>query len=144
VALHDLAWLLPRTVDPEAEANLDGLPGSELEVMRLLVRRPGSSVGEVARELGLAPSNASATVRALIARGLLERRADPDDGRVSRLEPTPRATEIRRRREQAWARALEKRLERLSAADARRLLASGPALRALAGELGRGPTHRDA
>ena len=63
VTLHDLAWLLPRTLDPQAEAELDVLPGSELEVMRLLVRRPGLSVGDVARELGLQPSNASAAVR---------------------------------------------------------------------------------
>ena len=88
VVLHDIAWLLPRTIDPWAEAGLDPLPASELEVMRLLVRAPELSVGEVARELGLQPSNASAAIRGLMARGLLERRRDARDGRISRLVPT--------------------------------------------------------
>src|SRR5690349_20481776 len=104
VALHDIAWLLPRTLDPEVEASFDPLPPSELEVMRLLVRRPGLSVGEVARELGLRPSNASATIRGLLARGLLERRADKRDSRITRLAPTAKAQTIRRQREEAWGK----------------------------------------
>ncbi|MCW2986771.1 MAG: hypothetical protein JWR63_4341, partial [Conexibacter sp.] len=46
VVLQDLAWLLPRTIGA-AELEREPLPLSELEVMRLLVRRPGLSVGEV-------------------------------------------------------------------------------------------------
>ena len=80
VVLHDLGWRLPRTVGLEA-ARQDPLPQSELEVMRLLVRRPGLSVSDVARELGLQPSNASTAIRLLIARGTLQRQADSADGR---------------------------------------------------------------
>ncbi|HWI71163.1 MAG TPA: hypothetical protein VNT55_04350, partial [Baekduia sp.] len=58
VALQDLAWLLPRTIGA-AELQRESLPLSELEVMRLLVRRPGLSVGDVASELGLHAPNAS-------------------------------------------------------------------------------------
>jgi DNA-binding MarR family transcriptional regulator len=136
--LHDLAWLLPRTVDPEAEAaaGLDPLPASELEVMRLLVRDPGLSVGSVARALGLQESNVSATVRALIARGLLERRRDPGDGRVARLHPTARAIDIHRRRERAWGAALGARLSELTAAERAALPEAVAVLRALAGRLG--------
>jgi hypothetical protein len=47
VVLHDLAWLLPRTVGLAA-ARQDPLPQSELEVMRLLIRRPGLSVNDLA------------------------------------------------------------------------------------------------
>jgi DNA-binding MarR family transcriptional regulator len=138
VALHDLVWLLPRTLDPEAEAGLEPLPPSELEVMRLLVRRPALSVGEVARELGLRPSNASAAIRGLLARGLLERRADASDGRIARLAPTARAQTIRRRREEAWGELLRARLRRLPPEDADRLLASVDSLKALVGELSTG------
>lgn len=135
VALHDLVWLLPRTLHPEAESGLQPLPPSELEVMRLLVRRPGLNVGEVARELGLRPSNASAAIRGLLARGLVDRRADERDSRVTRLSPTAKAQAVRRQREEAWGNLLRARLRRLPREDADRLLASVDALRALAAEL---------
>jgi DNA-binding MarR family transcriptional regulator len=135
VALHDIAWLLPRTIDPWAEAGLDPLPASELEVMRLLVRAPELSVGEVARELGLQPSNASAAVRGLVARGLLERRPDQRDARVSRLAPTAKAQAIRRQREAAWGELLRTRLRRLPPEDVAALLAAAEPLHALAEKL---------
>ena len=138
VALHDIAWLLPRTIDPWSEAGVDPLPASELEVMRLLVRAPGLSVGEVARELGLQPSNASAAIRSLQARGLLERKPDSRDGRISRLTPTAEAQAIRRRREAAWGELLRARLRRLPAEDVAALLAAADPLRALAANLSAG------
>ena len=135
VALHDLVWRFPRALDPQAEEGLEPLPPSEFEVMRLLVRRPGLSVGDVARELGLRPSNASAAIRGLLARGLVERRSDAHDARVSRLGPTRRAHEIRRRSEAAWGELLRERLRRLAAEDADRLLSCVDSLKALADEL---------
>jgi len=138
VALHDIAWLLPRTIDPWSEAGVDPLPASELEVMRLLVRAPGLSVGEVARELGLQPSNASAAIRSLQARGLLQRKPDGRDGRISRLTPTAEAQAIRRRREAAWGELLRARLRRLPAEDVAALLAAADPLRALAANLSAG------
>src|SRR3954452_2814561 len=109
VTLFDLAWLLPRTVGA-VDAPGEALPLSELEVMRLLVRRPGMSVGDVATELGLQASNVSAAVRALVARGLLERRTDERDARIARLFPTAEASERRDRREDAWGAELQRRL----------------------------------
>jgi len=138
VVLHELAWLLPRKIDPWAEAGLEQLPPTELEVMRLLVRAPGLSVGEVARELGLQPSNASAAVRALMTRDLLERKPDERDGRVTRLSPTDRAQAIRRQREGAWGELLRVRLAHLKPEDTAQLLAAVDALRALAADLGAG------
>ena len=132
VALHDLAWLMPRTLDAGEAAGVDPLPPSELEVMRLLVRRPGLTVGEVARELGLQRTNASAAVRTLIGRGLLERARDASDGRVARLTPTSRAIENRERRELAWGRALTERLSALEPRQAARVLACTQPLQALA------------
>jgi DNA-binding MarR family transcriptional regulator len=138
VVLHDIAWLVPRTIDPWAEADVDPLPTSELEVMRLLVRAPELSVGEIARQLRLQPSNASAAVRSLQNRGLLERKADSRDGRVSRLVPTAKAQAIRRQREGAWGELLRARLRRLPPEGAAQLLGSVDSLRALATELSAG------
>src|ERR1700751_2216074 len=52
VVLHDLAWVLPRTIGRERDPR-HLLPASELEIMRLLVRRPGLSVNEGAAGLRL-------------------------------------------------------------------------------------------
>jgi DNA-binding MarR family transcriptional regulator len=129
---------MPRTIDAEAEPGLDALPASELEVMRLLVRRPALTVGEVARELGLQPTNASTAIRTLVGRGLLERQGDAADGRVTRLVPTPRAIENREHREQVWAAALAGRLGVLSPAQAVKVLRCAGPLRALADALAAG------
>jgi DNA-binding MarR family transcriptional regulator len=135
VVLNDIAWLLPRTLGRAALPD-DDLPASELEVMRLLVRRPGLSVNEVAAELAMRPSNVSGTVRTLIAQGLLERRRDEGDARVARLHPTDQAIANRGRREAAWGEALEKCLTSLSAAERKRVVASGGPLRRLVEALG--------
>jgi DNA-binding MarR family transcriptional regulator len=135
VVLHDLAWLLPRTIGREPDPG-QTLPASELEIMRLLVRRPGISVNDAAAELRLAPANVSTALRALEARGLLERRRDPSDGRVVRLHPTAAALAHRTDQEIAWGEALSQALATLPKADARRVLAATASLRALASVLG--------
>lgn len=135
MALHDLAWVLPRSVDAEVETELEALPPSEVEVMRLLVRRPLLSVREVAEELGLQQSNVSTTVGSLVIRGLIERQDDPADGRVTRLLPTDEASRSRRIREQEWGRRLREHMSELSAEQVRVLVEAAPALRALAAQL---------
>lgn len=70
VVLRDLAWLLPRTIGREPDPG-HVLPASELEIMRLLVRRPGLSVNDTAAELRLAPANVSTALRALEALSLI-------------------------------------------------------------------------
>ncbi|CAN5283915.1 hypothetical protein BH09ACT1_BH09ACT1_09780 [soil metagenome] len=134
IVLNDLAWLLPRTVGAEA-ARSDPLPPSELEIMRLLARRPGLSVNDVAAELGLKASNVSTAVSSLVSRGTLRRLADTDDRRVVRLEPTAAALASRERREQSWGSALDDVLASLPASERRQLEASLPALRTLAERL---------
>ena len=138
-ALHDLAWLLPRTIDARAEQDprLDSLPRSELEIMRLLVRRPGLTVGEVARELGLQRTNASTGIQALVRRGLLASGRDALDGRVARLTPTALAVRYRDLRERAWAAALEERLRTVGKAERTRILGCAEPMRALADALAR-------
>jgi DNA-binding MarR family transcriptional regulator len=135
-ALRDISWLLPRTLGQTPSSPTAGMPRSEIEVMRLLVRRPGLSVNEAAAELGLAPSNLSAAVRSLVTRGELERRPDPDDGRIVRLHPTSKALAVRAAQERAWGKALDGVLAELGPRDRERLLAAAPSLIALASTLG--------
>jgi DNA-binding MarR family transcriptional regulator len=134
VTLFDLAWLLPRTIGAEDPGSA-GLPHSELEMMRLLVRRPGLSVSEVASALDLQSSNVSTAMRSLVARGLIERRRDERDGRVTRLYPTDKAIAHRDEQEAAWGEELTRRLAQLPDAERERLLAAAPALESLAGLL---------
>lgn len=132
IVLGDLAWLLPRTIGADA-ARADPLPPSELEVMRLLARRPGLRINDVAAELGLQPSNVSTAVRSLVAQGILERRPDDDDRRVVRLVPTAAALHSRELRELSWGESLEAVLTGI--ADRTALEAAIPALRELADRL---------
>jgi DNA-binding MarR family transcriptional regulator len=67
------------------------LTPSEGTVMRYLFSHPGALPSEVASATGLQRSNLSAVLRGLEEKGLIERVADPDDGRWVRIHPTPRA-----------------------------------------------------
>jgi len=134
VVLHDLAWLLPRTIGAQA-AKRDPLPASELEVMRLLARRPGLRVNDVARELGMQSSNVSTSIRALVENGTLRRQPDEVDGRVVRLVPTESALAARDSRERAWGEAMTEVLAQLSPPERDQLLAAVPLLRQLADRL---------
>ncbi len=132
--LFDLNWLLPRTIGAAA-SRAEPLPPTALETMRLLARRPGLSVNDVAREIGVKANNVSTAVTQLEARGLLERRRDETDGRVTRLHPTRQALSARRDRERAWGQAMDAALARLTPRQAQSLLAALPALRGLADDL---------
>lgn len=70
-------------------AELSQLTGSQLELVRLLRRRPGVSVADAAAELALAPNTVSTLVRQCAEAGLIVRRVDADDRRVARLELSP-------------------------------------------------------
>ncbi len=90
-----------------------GLPESQAELLRLIGRRPGSSVREAAAELGLAPNTASTLVSQLSADGLLLRTVDPDDRRVGRLRLTDSAQRLADESRAARRAALRAALERL-------------------------------
>jgi DNA-binding MarR family transcriptional regulator len=90
-----------------------GLPESQAELLRLIGRRPGTSVREAATELGLAPNTASTLVSKLSAHGLLLRTVDPDDRRVGRLRLTGPAQRLADESRAARRAALGTALERL-------------------------------
>jgi DNA-binding MarR family transcriptional regulator len=67
------------------------LTPSEGTVMRYLFPHPGALPSEVAFATGLQRSNLSAVLRGLEEKGLIERVADPEDGRWVRIHPTTKA-----------------------------------------------------
>jgi DNA-binding MarR family transcriptional regulator len=69
-------------------AELAELTGAQLDLVRLVRRRPGISVAEAAAELRLAPNTVSTLVRQVTSAGMLVRRTDNTDRRVARLELT--------------------------------------------------------
>lgn len=63
-------------------ASVDGaLSVPQLRVMVILTRTSRASLSEVARDLGVNPSNASRTCDQLVKRGLVDRQDDPGDRR---------------------------------------------------------------
>ncbi len=65
------------------------LSGAQLELVRLLRRRPGISVADAAAELHLAPNTVSTLVRQLSEVGHVHRRTDGADRRVAQLDLSP-------------------------------------------------------
>jgi DNA-binding MarR family transcriptional regulator len=136
VAIQDLA----RAVR-QSESGPPRLPATELEIIRYVDAHPGTSVGGVAEALGLQQSNVSAAVRGLVARGLVERTADPEDRRVARLRSTAVAGRNREVVETGWAQWLGSALGELDDADAAAVRAAAAPLARLAAHA-RGPALR--
>jgi DNA-binding MarR family transcriptional regulator len=108
------------------------LRGAEVELLRLVVDRPGIGISDAAKELFLAGNSVSTLVNQLSRQGYLVRETDPADRRAARLLPTPaaeaRLSEWRERR----ADLVRRQVARLDAADREALRAAIPALRTLA------------
>ncbi|MEU1317363.1 MarR family winged helix-turn-helix transcriptional regulator [Streptomyces tibetensis] len=111
------------------------LRGAEVELLRLVVARPGVGISDAAKDLGLAANSVSTLVNQLAGAGYLVRETDPADRRAARLLPTPAAEarlgEWRRLR----AELVRRQVARLDEADRQALHAAIPALRKLADTL---------
>ena len=111
---RDLAGIrrvLRRPLETEvAKGNLT-LP--QTGVMQAVVRSHGISLKDLSRSVSLAHSTVSGIVDRLEKRGMIERRADESDGRISRIYPTAVVSEFVREQIPALARGpLEAALER--------------------------------
>jgi len=82
----------------ETEVARGELTVPQTAVMRVVVRQGGISLKDLSREVSLAHSTVSGIVDRLEKRGMIERRADPQDGRTSRIYPTPAVAEFVRER----------------------------------------------
>ena len=114
---------------------LSALTGAQLDLVRLIGRRPGVSVTRAADELGLAGNTVSTLVRQLADAGLLARRVDRADRRVARLELTAEMTrKVGRFRDRRVA-LLASGIAELRPADRRRLEAAASILTRVAARL---------
>jgi DNA-binding MarR family transcriptional regulator len=106
--LADLILALARTISTEMhlDEQVVDLTPSEINVMRFVDRHPGASPTAVAAATGMQRSNLSRAVRALEAKGLIERSAGGDDARHAQLNPTRRAEANLRRLKANWSRLL--------------------------------------
>ena len=114
------------------------LPEAQLELMRLVRLEPGLRVQDAAAGLGVASNTVSTLVKQLAAAGMLERRADRADGRVTRLFLTRAARArwaLRRDRREGVVRAA---LGQLTAAERAAIASALPALNRLVQVLGEG------
>lgn len=71
-----------------------GVTSPQRLVVRIVGQRPRLSAGEVAEILHLHPSTLTGILKRLERRGLIERRADPRDGRRALLVLTPRGRTV--------------------------------------------------
>jgi DNA-binding MarR family transcriptional regulator len=111
------------------------LPEAQLEILRLIDRRPGLRVHDAAAELRLAPNTVSTLVHRLVDAGLVERQADSGDGRVAHLHLLPAAEQRLRRWRDHRQRVLADRLSDLSADDRLAVARAVPVLERLAAAL---------
>jgi MarR family transcriptional regulator, organic hydroperoxide resistance regulator len=93
--------LLRQPLDEEiAKGNLTGPQRAVMQaVVRPLAQDAGGlSLKDLSAQVGLAQSTVSGIVDRLAQRGMLERRADPTDGRAIRIHPTPPVIEFLKQR----------------------------------------------
>jgi DNA-binding MarR family transcriptional regulator len=113
----------------EAEVAKGELTLPQSAVMREVVRHHGISLKELSREVSLAHSTVSGIVDRLEKRGMIKRRPDSADGRLSCIYPTAIVEEWMRERLPVLSRGpLQTALER---ANAEERAAIGQALRRL-------------
>jgi DNA-binding MarR family transcriptional regulator len=105
---------------------------SEGELLRLVDRRPGLRVQDAATELGIASNSVSTLVRQLTRAGLLERSADPLDGRAACLRLTASASEWVTQLGNAREQTIDRALAALDEQDRQQLEAAIPAMKRLA------------
>ncbi|GAA1822037.1 MarR family transcriptional regulator [Luedemannella flava] len=86
-------------------------PGQELLMMQLWDNGPQRQA-DLAAEFGTDSASMTRTVQRLERAGYVRRVPDPEDGRVTRVEPTPASLVLREKVERLWAD-----LERLTVGD---------------------------
>ncbi|MFD9666555.1 MarR family winged helix-turn-helix transcriptional regulator [Rhodococcus sp. NPDC059968] len=95
------------------------LPAAQSGVLHDVGNHPGTRIGEVARRLSLRPITVSTLVRTPAGKGLLDRRPDPADGRVSTLALSGARAARRDRRAERRIDVLAGELGRLHPDDSR-------------------------
>jgi MarR family transcriptional regulator for hemolysin len=92
IVLNDVARLVRTRFDQRARAF--GMTRAQWVILARLNRQPGLSQNEMAAICEVEPITVGRMIDRLEARGLVERRADPDDRRIRRLHLLPAAKPI--------------------------------------------------
>ena len=93
IILHDVARALRTRFDQKARAS-HAMTRAQWIILSRLDRQPGMSQNEMAAICEVEPITVARLVDRLEARGLVERRADPNDRRIRRLHLLPAAKPI--------------------------------------------------
>jgi DNA-binding MarR family transcriptional regulator len=120
----------------EAEVARGELTVPQSAVMQTVVAHDGISLKDLSREVSLAHSTVSGIVDRLEKRGMIERRADAADGRVTRIHPTMVVRKFVREQIPALGRRpLQAALDRAKADEREELVAAVARLRELLEEI---------
>ena len=109
-----------------------GLTLSETSALARLDRGGPTTPGELAKQEQISPQSMGATLAALQARGLIERRPDPGDGRRAVMSVTDAGLDLLRSRRNAKVRQLARALAaEFTPAELERLADAAPLLERL-------------
>ena len=126
--LRAIREIIRRPLD--AEFARGNLTGPQQSAMRALINSEGMSLKELSAQLGLAHSTVSGIVDRLEARGLIERRPDESDGRLTRVGVTAAVRNfVRKTMPELSAHPLAEALRRARPSDRRRIIDGVQALR---------------
>jgi MarR family transcriptional regulator, organic hydroperoxide resistance regulator len=98
-----------------------GLHAGQDLLLLLVWESPGLRQATLAERLGVEPPTVTRMVQRLERSGMIERRADPHDGRVMLVFSTPRSRMLEATVRRAWASLDEQLIDALGDADAVRL-----------------------
>lgn len=124
------------------DLGVEPLSGAQVELLGLVIERPGIGVSGAARELHLAGNSVSTLVNHLVSASYITRETDPADRRAVRLTATRRGAERQERWADRRAQLFGEQLAQLDPADRELLEAALPALVRLADALAAGPADR--
>jgi len=108
-----------------------GFSPTQVSVLGTVTRRGPIGIGELAELEGINPTMLSRIVGKLSDAALIERIADPDDGRAVVVQPTAAGRKLHQRVQDQRTKALVGRLQSMPAGQAAQLVAALPALEAL-------------
>jgi DNA-binding MarR family transcriptional regulator len=124
--IHSAAIHLLRALRRADEAT--GLSGPRLSALSVVVFGGPLTLGELAAAEQVRPPTMTRLVTALEDAGLVERRSDPTDARLTRISATSRGRKLMQRGRQARIEALVDRLDRLSPAEVDLIQRAAPLL----------------
>jgi DNA-binding MarR family transcriptional regulator len=105
-----------RQASVESLARWDLTP-SQFRALRVLMRQDAMRPSELSEHLRIAPRSTTEVLDGLEAKGLIERRPDPQDRRATLVAPTARGTDVSANISSASGSDAERVFDRLSPAD---------------------------